>query len=213
MSKFRKKNSRNLPVKKQVKQNKKEIKMLKRRPEKKYNFVFRALAPAVTGATIIPLSLIPQGNTDISRIGNQISLVGLSYNFFAHYVAGGIVRLIIFVDRMNGLAAAPPPVGELLINVATPIEMCVSNYNTDFVGDKKSKFKILHDTGPIELFNGSQSYVAKKINKNLGMMKCQFDSPAFLLTNVVSSVVYYCFISNNTTSSWAYDSRLSFVDS
>lgn len=162
-----------------------------------------------TTGTIINLSDIAQGDTDMSRTGDVISLK----NAFGNYsiIAGTsgtvtVVRLIWFQWRMDNGAEAPT-IGDILFD--TTNVPYLSNYKVDM-----SKFKVLadrmHYVGPI---GGDANMLSRKISLRNFNKRLMYDAGG---TNGKNQI-YLLVIGNNASGATApnmyYHFRLTFTDS
>lgn len=125
----------------------KVIQVLNQREEKKYfGLNTSAFAPAGGGTTTtVALTEIGQGDTDITRDGDQIYVtsIQLRYNYIIDPAWTGVnyVRVILY-QWIDAIAAATAPAAQaILLNVSTNREAVISAYNHD----TRYNYRILYD--------------------------------------------------------------------
>jgi hypothetical protein len=83
------------------------------------------------------LTLIPQGNTDVTRQGDSLTLTHLSVNFaVGRVLLGKACRVIIFKDKQNDVAT----VGDLLASTGL-----VNSVLEHYVWDNRHRFTVIYD--------------------------------------------------------------------
>lgn len=125
-------------------------KIIHKETETKYRDLSLAAQPylvALGATTIVDLCDIPQGNTDISRVGDKITIRGLEMRFELTVAdVTNALRIIVFQWYPNtSLPAAPTnPVGSSILADVTTYPW-LSNY----VHDYQNQYGVLYD----KLFN------------------------------------------------------------
>lgn len=110
-------------------------KQVKKMSEWKHLTTLSGVAVDTTG-TVVDLSAVPQGDTDVSRDGDQLMASSISFRYHVTVADSyNITRVILF----QWYPQTNPGVSDVL-NVAAGLEV-LSPYETD----KASQFKILYD--------------------------------------------------------------------
>lgn len=125
-----------------VKSLDKRIKKINKKAELKHVDTFDNLTAIPTTGLIIPLNLSTQGNTDITRLGDDIQATSIQWRLQiiadADLLEDSMVRMLIVWDRQpNGAAFT---IAQLLDNTVITGNL-QAPYNHSF----QERFKILHD--------------------------------------------------------------------
>ncbi len=111
------------------------VKTIKRRGEWKH-FTAKTVTTADTTGSVTDLSVIAQGLTDITRVGDTITASTMNVKYFAFTAdTRNFLRLIFF----QWYDDSTPVVGDILIDVAG------SNVRAMYNTDQAPNFKIIHD--------------------------------------------------------------------
>lgn len=117
-------------------------KAIEKSKEQKYVDRKLATATALTTAGVVQkLSVIPQGTTDVTRIGDAVTLTGIELKVDGNVsggVASSIVRYVVFQWKADDTTA--PTVGDIL-----ELSVSTAPYTASYNHDKKSQYKIIDD--------------------------------------------------------------------
>lgn len=121
----------------------KRIKKINRQTELKHIDTFNSATVISSTATIIPLNLSVQGDTDITRTGDDIQATSIQWRMVfisdADRLSGTIIRFLLVWDRQaNGVAATAAQV----LDTSVITNPTLAPYNHSF----QQRFKILHDS-------------------------------------------------------------------
>lgn len=169
--------------------------------EKKYlDTALTSTADISAGAVLNSLNLVPQGTTDVTRIGNKIRITNINCHGYANNddqttaaFGGGNLRVILFQDKQcNGATAA---VTDILKS---------ANIQSFRNMDQVDRFNILYDKVhhiPIMATNALHtSYGARywKINKKCNI-DVHFSSTTGAITEIRSNNIGILYISDQAT--------------
>lgn len=170
---FRRKAKKPAPLRKQVQTIKKQL--AEQRPESKYEDTTPINGIVTTTASVVELSILTQGTSAITRIGDRVRLhslflrISLTVNAVA---TANFLRLILIRDKQpNGATMTAADYFE-----ATPsYDGQVQNYNTQ-------RFKILKDR-TYALAAGSNSLMVDKWYKAINCIATYQGATALSITN------------------------------
>lgn len=134
---------------------------------------------AMTTALIVtPLTDVVQGITDVLRLGNKITVVGIELSYVIQSAVSNSLRMMIVVNRQtNGMAI----VGAELLQDATVGDSIVSPYHKDF----RRKFMVKYDrVHTFDLEGRAFAYVKKFIKCNIPI---RYDANAGDITDIQSN--------------------------
>lgn len=117
-------------------------------------------ALTVAGA-ITQLTNIAQGLTDATRVGNKITIVGITFNYMLESNVSNAVRLMLVQNKQtNGLVT---DIGEILED-QTADDILVSQRNKDFL----RKFRVIYDkTHTFSVTGNSVAMMRKHVKVNI----------------------------------------------
>lgn len=202
-------------IKSTVKQNARAIKILKKAPEIKYILAGVEDSSTLVNSVVTLLNAVKRGTEQTERIGNGIKLVGYTIRTCIStnsLTLGGIIRELIFIDTQVNNAVVLPKDEDILNQAASISDALVSTYNIRFVG-KGKKYRILHDSGPVQLLPDSRSYYARNHRGRLGykLVFSQSTNPP-VNSDIVNIGVYRMIISNTESLQQSMHSVITFID-
>ncbi len=187
--------------------------------EKKFHDVTDAANSFTTAGAVISLNLIPQGTTELTRVGRKawiksISLrlhIQISPQASTQLPVGTECRIIIVQDtQCNG---ALPAVLDFLETAGQLSYRKLAN---------QTRFRVLKDwiwvlDSPGGAGDGSAANDWSGVQRlKRWYKKCniplEFDNTAGAITEIMSNNVFLLAIANNTTGSWGLQSRIRFTD-
>lgn len=174
---------------------------LHKESEKKFWAVVRTPTSVDFSGAVYDLSLVPQGDTDSSRDGDQIEIESIDFAFnLATGDAQQLMRLLLFCWKPNNV----PSVTSILLGTGST-EAPLQRYNTD----QRQQYTVLHD----ELFNlntVSTPTIARQVRLN-ARRYAQFIAGSTAGTNHI----YVLIVSDSgavTHPTIAYCSKLQYFD-
>lgn len=195
----------------------KGVKALKAEKEKKYFDVDQAGQEIVTTGTVQSVSNVPQGDTSITRDGDQIQLKSIQarLTWYMPQVLGAGVpvvvgRVILFVDEQPNNTI---PVTTDVLVTAGPNSPLNLNNRLRFRILKDKVFDMASGIATAQAINNPKSTKQMKMYKRINR-KCVFNGAGTDIAQ--TNNVYMLFISSATTTNapfCAFYSRLRFTDS
>lgn len=147
-------------------------KAIEKSKEQKYVDRKLSTAAALTTAGLVQkLSVIAQGTTDTTRIGDAVTLTGIELKVDGSSAVAGsadnsIVRYVVFQWKADDTTA--PVVGDIL-----ELSVSTAPYTASYNHDKKSQYKIIDDfriavsaTGP-DTFQSFRKYYGRRMLKDI----------------------------------------------
>lgn len=177
---------------------------------KEGKYVDRKLVTAAaltTAGLVSKLSLIPQGTTDVTRIGDAVTLTGVELRVDGSSAAAGsadtsIVRYVVFQWKADDTTA--PIVGDIL-----DLSVSTAPYTAPYNHDKKSQYKIIDDfriavsaTGP-DTYQSVRKYFGRRMLKDVRFLAAG---------NNGYNHVYIISVANNTVVANSIDTRVEYTD-
>lgn len=169
---------------KQIKNLKQKIKRIDSGFDlKKIDVLFPPLLPTATGSTFLLLNPVPEGTTNVTRVGDEYRLTSLhlkcNVNTETDNLKASVMRLLIFVDKQSN-GADPPTIGggsgNALLDVSGVTNIVCAPYNSSMIYER---YKILIDkviiinpqtvqnfnvgTGTTTLLNQATKHMNKKV--------------------------------------------------
>lgn len=184
-------------------------------PEKKYlDTTATAVNAPTTGVIQAVFTVIPQGTTEITRVGGKITVTNFNVrgNFSLTTTAlsgtpnNDVVRMILFIDKQTNGAA--PAVTDILKSANGQAYMNLDNVD---------RFQILKDKMIKVGFTASGStnlvgdLVPWKINKKMNL-PIHYSSTTGAITEVKSNNIYMLFTSWQGVVNFNYYARVKFTD-
>lgn len=156
--------------------------------------------------TIIQLTTVPQGNTDITRSGDQLEILNLYVDFYVT-PADSAVHLfqVLFFQWFPFNASDAPTVGEVLQTVANGTVAPISPLHHDL----KRNFKLLYRLKGASYVTSGPSIVRKQI-----VLKPKYKKLSFVGgTTDAFGHIYVLFVGDGSVSmTYGIYSRLNFTD-
>lgn len=156
------------------------------------------------------LTLLAQGTSDITRIGNKVLAKSIDINGFVTPHASssfGLVRILLVLDKQDGQGTAPTLAQILESTSASTIAHMNKNNSDRFVilGNQT----VYMDTGA-----GYQRLQPFKFYKDLSDLHINYDGANATQANATSNHIYLATISNEPTNapSVTFDSRFRYYD-
>lgn len=156
------------------------------------------------------LTLIAQGTSDITRVGNKVLAKSIDINGFVTPHASstfGLVRILLVLDKQDGQGTAP--------TLAQILESTSSSTIAHMNKNNSERFVILgNQTVYMDTGAGYQRLQPFKFYKDLSDLHINFDGANASQANATSNHIYLCTISNEPTNapSVTFDSRFRFYD-
>ncbi len=169
------------PIARQVISNKRQISILRKRPEIKHKF-FRSDGGIPAGFTASLLNGMTRGDNWGEREGNQVKMVNIQQRMlvFNTLAVSAFVRILLIVSKTpSGVAPIP---AAIFTDIVSNKRMLVSNYKKGL--QFTDNFRVLYD----ELFvlSGDEDYMnAQHRNKSFLLG----EKVAFLSTSALGSIV------------------------
>lgn len=170
--------------------------------EPKYRDIAPQTITTATAGTIITLSNIATGSTDITRIGEKIHAERLLINIHdADYATAQAVRVIVFVDKQQH--GTDPAVTDLL-NTANTISLTNRSNFERFTILRDITYPKSNDTGVVQnkRFN-------IRLNRNIHYIGDTSTEPSNGAGSIYMLVISY---QAGAASSFRYSSRMTFTD-
>lgn len=189
--------------------------------EKKYFDVFaNNTAISTTGFILDSLNKVPQGTTDVTRIGNKINITNINFRIaFSLDDAGtgtlvnGHCRTIIYIDKQaNGAAAAAD---DILITTGTPGQTALWKYRNM---DQTDRFVILKDKiYSCDVISANVLHTAQGSSRWFKFSKkcdipIHFSSTTGAITEIRSNNIGMLFVSDISTMNYTLQTRVKFID-
>ncbi len=168
-----------------------------------------AAALAITdSASATNLTLLVQGDTDITRDGSQVKFTSLRFGFTLKSNASATrtnVRIMLVHDKQTNQAQAT---ATQVLQDSTPIDAIISAYNIDNV----SRFNILYD----KVFSLDPSYIptlSRVVHKKLNL-KVRYDANAGDVTDLTQDSIFLIMVSDQVTNdpTISHQIRLRYLD-
>lgn len=199
----------------QVRSNKMKIARINSRFEKKFVYAARSYTSGLVGVEQHTLNGLIRGNTELQRIGDSVTLSGLTFRFWTTNSGAPTaqIRFLIIVDTINDNADSVRVATEFFAHVAGT-DAFMSVYNKSLVSSKgeKKKYQILYDSGPLEQASGS-NITTRSVSKNIRLgHKIAFLDNDGTAGDIINNHIFVWCINSNTNIKWGFSSRISFYD-
>jgi hypothetical protein len=177
--------------------------------EKKFLDSQQTATTITTTPLVVSLPVCAQGDTDITRDGNQIKLTNIQFNYTIAANGTATVnrsRIMIVLDKQaNNLAATLPDV----LKDTTANDAIVSAYNEN----ERQRFVILYDQVHCNAVSSSKAHEYKSFNRKLDL-HIRYDANNGDVTDLTSNNLLLMAVGNEATNGASLVSfiRLSFVD-
>lgn len=148
-------------------------------------------SPDATTGSVVPLTLVAQGTTDITRVGNSILCKDLTMRLQLIINASATatsVRYIIFLDKQNAAGTAPT-VANLLQSVGV---------NQPLNRDNADRFVVMK-TGTVDLSINGARVRTMKIYKDLSRLHVKYDGTTAAQSDAAERQLYIAFVSSEAT--------------
>lgn len=178
------------------------IRSLRGTREEKYSSFTLVPATVDFNGDVVSLSDIDQGVTDSTRIGDQVMLKFIEFNYWAITgSANSILRVILF----QWLDVSVPTIGDVLITTGGSAVSPLSHFNQDEVPSRKIISDDLFYLNAVDKTNFVKSIKMKVPNE-----LCQFEGG----TTDGRGKVYYLAISSSNANlpTFGYASKLTYSD-
>lgn len=174
--------------------------------ECKTNTVAPGALGVVSTGVVTPLTLLAQGVTDVTRIGNSILSKRISIRGYVDQNASATAtryRIMLILDKDNAQGTAPTP-AQILQNL-TP--------NSHLNLNSTDRFVVLHSERGALSINGERTRLFE-IQKDLSNLHIKYDGTAADQASAAENHLYLFAISDEATNnpSYTFESRFCFYD-